>query len=821
MSSQSRPFTRARSALARLRSVTTCAALGALLGGTLAVGSVAVPALASATPTLMPAAGQYFPVTPVKVLDTRDGTGGVPVAPLAAGATSTFQVVGIGQILSSGVSDVYVTISAISPQANGCLDDFSADTGDPGICTVPFEAGFAMSNSDIVAVSPAGYVSVSNNSAGSTDVVVSVMGYYSNDQMASGSVAGDTYVPLSDSTILDTRSGIGAPQAQVPAGGSLTIQVTGKGGMPQGAQAAALFVGAANETGSGYVSAYPAGGTSSSQRILSYAPNRTIRNLYFGALSSSGQLTLVNQGTVPVDLIVDVQGYLAGPSATPAGNSYQDVAEFRIADTRNGTGGIPATPVPPGGSITFAATGVDNVPSAGIAAVAESVAALNPTSNGFLSVYPAGTSDPNNPGVNFQANDPQDNDMAAPMLSQVSPTGNETITNHSSGTVDVVVSVRGYYQKPAVPSAPMTVADTINGSSATVTWSAPTTDGGSPITGYTVTAAPDTASVVVDSGTFTATLTGLSGAGSDTFAVTATNAAGTSIAGTSTLSAAGSQGADQQVSVITDPNAGTMTLAGTSSANTELVNPDGSTSLTAGTPDTSDVFSPTFSVGNCSKSAKNVTVLDNGTWNNYWHGNSYSLDWTHHQWEVKNAEQVTPQGGGSKYWTYQIMVCSTGGANTWNSWQMDFSGDAVYWEGTANGPMIGWHWGTKLDSHATVTRTLGFSLQGGSSTTYANITGAFTVGTSSTQVVANSQYVGDTGADGLFPGIPGTYNANRVNAFWTADNYSGLTGFSEGSTSEVLYEWPMSTVKTPRTITDWTRVHALCRNGGNPCANFR
>ena len=45
--------------------------------------------------------------------------------------------------------------------------------------------------------------------------------------------------------------------------------------------------------------------------------------------------------------------------------------------------------------------------------------------------------------MNFNAADSQDNDMAARLLSAVSPTGQETITNHSSGTVDVVVSVRG------------------------------------------------------------------------------------------------------------------------------------------------------------------------------------------------------------------------------------------------------------------------------------------------------------------------------------------------------------------------------------------
>jgi len=336
-------------------------------------------------------------------------------------------------------------------------------------------------------------------------------------------------VPEAD--IVDTRSGLGAPHKQVPPGGSLTVQVTGAGGVPSGAPGAALFIGAANATEAGYVSAYPAGGPPSSLSMLSYSPNRTTHDLYFGALSSGGQLTLVNQGAVPVDLLVSVQGYLVSPSTIEAGSAYQDVPEDRIADTRFGTGGVPATPVPAGGSITFAATGIDDVPATGVPSVAESVAAVSPTGNGYLSVYPAGTADPKQPGVNFNTGDDGDNDMSAPLLSQVSPTGQETITNHSSGTVDIIVSVRGYYQAPTQPSEPKSVAASISGTSATVVWVAPATDGGAAITSYTVTAAPDNATVTVGPGTYQTTLTGLTSASADTYTVTAVNAVGTSEGG--------------------------------------------------------------------------------------------------------------------------------------------------------------------------------------------------------------------------------------------------------------------------------------------------
>ena len=78
------------------------------------------------------------------------------------------------------------------------------------------------------------------------------------------------------------------------------------------------------------------------------------------------------------------------------------------------------------------------------------------------------------------------------------------------------------------PKAPGSVVATRGSFEALVSWSAPWDDGGSPITGYTITADPGDVSKTVSGDTTTATITGLDNGTSYTFTVTASNAVGDS-----------------------------------------------------------------------------------------------------------------------------------------------------------------------------------------------------------------------------------------------------------------------------------------------------
>ena len=77
------------------------------------------------------------------------------------------------------------------------------------------------------------------------------------------------------------------------------------------------------------------------------------------------------------------------------------------------------------------------------------------------------------------------------------------------------------------PDPPVSVIATGGNASATISWSAPAFDGGSPITGYTVTASPG-GGTCTTTGALSCTITGLANGTGYTFAATATNIVGAS-----------------------------------------------------------------------------------------------------------------------------------------------------------------------------------------------------------------------------------------------------------------------------------------------------
>ena len=151
---------------------------------------------------------------------------------------------------------------------------------------------------------------------------------------------GGAYRPVTPVRILDTREGLGAPTAKIPALGSVTVQVAGRGGVPaSGATAVVLNTTATNSTATGFFTVFPSGTTRPLASNLNFGAGASVPNLVEVPVGADGKVTVYNGSGGSTDAILDVAGWVTTPQAATDGNGlYQALAPGRLLDTRNGTG---------------------------------------------------------------------------------------------------------------------------------------------------------------------------------------------------------------------------------------------------------------------------------------------------------------------------------------------------------------------------------------------------------------------------------------------------------------------------------------------------
>ncbi|MFI2606574.1 hypothetical protein [Kitasatospora sp. NPDC018619] len=256
--------------------------------------------------------------------------------------------------------------------------------------------------------------------------------------------AGAEFTPHAPARLLDTRAGIGAAKAQVPARGTVALKVGGAAGIPADAAAVVLNVTVTNTAGSGHISVAPTqdlaeNATTSS---LNFVPGQTVPNLVVASVGPDGYVYLFNSDWAPVDLLADVTGYFTNTTAS----GYTSVPQTRIVDSRAGLGTAQGQ-VPATSSFDVAVAGRNGVP-AGVTAVALNLTVTNPQADGHLIAFPTGQAVPSTSNVNFTAGQTVANAVIVP----VGQDGKVSVRNGSWLPADVVVDVVGYYS-PASRSA--------------------------------------------------------------------------------------------------------------------------------------------------------------------------------------------------------------------------------------------------------------------------------------------------------------------------------------------------------------------------------
>lgn len=258
------------------------------------------------------APGAVHPLAPARLLDTRNGTGGV-AGPIASHASVAMHATGTGGVPANNVVAVLVNITAVLPTASGALTAWPAGTARPGVSQVSFGTNQGLGNLVLVRVGTNGVVDIYNNSAGRVYGVVDVFGYV----LGGNPVAAGVVSTVTPARVLDTRSGNGAPTGAVAPGGSVTVQLAGRGGLPATNVAAAILtVTPVSPTTSGSLIVWGDGQARPNVASVNHAAGQNAANLVIAPVGADGKVTFLNNSAGTTHIVADVAGFVRGDPHT-------------------------------------------------------------------------------------------------------------------------------------------------------------------------------------------------------------------------------------------------------------------------------------------------------------------------------------------------------------------------------------------------------------------------------------------------------------------------------------------------------------------------
>ncbi|MEO6292949.1 MAG: hypothetical protein ABIO88_10070, partial [Burkholderiaceae bacterium] len=308
----------------------------------------------------------YTPVTPCRIIDTRNAIAGQ----MAAGSIRPFFGWTATNFASQGgasgsncnipantnTAAIVVNFTVVAPSTAGYITAYPGNATRPLAASLNFNAGDVKGNNAILQLNQTVTGNHLNVYTTSTmHLVADVVGYYAKP-VALGAASSDlVYTPVTPCRIVDTRSA-GAGAGVISAGstrsflgwnGSYTVQGGDNTdcGLPFSTNNAAIVVNftVVSPSTGGYITAYPADALRPLAATLNFDAGDVKGNNAFLKLNqTTGQVDFNIYSTASTHLVADVVGYYAKPVTVPMVSLssdlvYTPVTPCRIMDTRSAT----------------------------------------------------------------------------------------------------------------------------------------------------------------------------------------------------------------------------------------------------------------------------------------------------------------------------------------------------------------------------------------------------------------------------------------------------------------------------------------------------
>jgi hypothetical protein len=385
---------------------------------------------------LQTAGSTYVPMAPVRILDTRIGTG--LSGRFIANSARTWMVAGVSGIAANAVA-ITANVTVVGQQSAGSVSVTVTPTGSPPSSTINFPLGETRANNLVVPLSSSGSVSAvfKGTSGKGTHLVFDVTGYFLAD------TSGATFNPITPIRAIDTRIGTGFTGKFV-ANTPRTLVVAGTLGVPVSATAVTgnVVIVQPSKLGSGAVTKDPTATPSTS--TLNFPAHTNRANGVFAPLDGAGALSIVYNAAAggTADVVLDLTGYFL-PDLT--GLKFVPLNPSRIVDTRppavlSGLHGKLATGV----TKTLQVNGHWGVPAAAVA-VTGNMTVTGSTANGSVSATPDPNPAPTTSTINFVTGAVIANGFVGP-LNGSGQMSFIYLANSAGKTTDLVIDLSGYFQ---------------------------------------------------------------------------------------------------------------------------------------------------------------------------------------------------------------------------------------------------------------------------------------------------------------------------------------------------------------------------------------
>ncbi len=366
---------------------------------------------------------RYVPMTPCRVLDTRNAAGAFGAPELAANATREFAIPESACGVPASAVAYALNITVVPDAELGYLSIWPTGQGKPLVSTLNSD-GRVKANAAIVPAGINGSVSVYVSD--SSQLIIDIGGYF-----VAGSVSSELeFYPLTPCRIADTRGPTGPLGGPSLAGGASRIfPISGNCNVPSNAAAYSLNFTAVPPGGVGFFTAWPTEQAQPLTSILNASSASVTANAALVTAGTGGTITTYSSDNT--DIVIDVNGYFA-PAGT-GGLSLYTLTPCRVIDTRN-----------PAGSLPFSGAMVVDVTGSGCDSPATAQAyVLNATVVptgilGYLSLWPDGEAAPLVSTLNAGLNTVTSN-MA------IVPTSNGYIDAFASSATFLILDISGYF----------------------------------------------------------------------------------------------------------------------------------------------------------------------------------------------------------------------------------------------------------------------------------------------------------------------------------------------------------------------------------------